>query len=77
MKAKKFESGLSVTIRGKLVALRLRSYYEIVERTCLIKQEMLDSQSYREKRNQSQKREGQYKTSSPSLEKNSKYWFSI
>lgn len=70
MKVRKFEIGLKPNIRGKLVALRLQSYSEIVETACLVEQEMLDSQSYREKGIQNQKREGQYKTSfSPSSEK--------
>lgn len=52
MKVQKFELELRPTIKEKLVALRLQSYSQIVERACLIEKELLDSQSYIGQRNQ-------------------------
>ncbi|XP_020252369.1 uncharacterized protein LOC109829752 [Asparagus officinalis] len=49
-KAKKFQRGLRGNIRGKLVALRIRNYAELVETAFEIEKDLLEYQEIRNKK---------------------------
>ncbi|XP_020245210.1 uncharacterized protein LOC109823340 [Asparagus officinalis] len=55
-KAKKFQRGLRGNIRGKLVALRIRNYAELVETAFKIEKDLLEYQEIRNKKQSSVKR---------------------